>query len=548
MPRRDAIVEAPLAERTVSHMLARNVARHPDKVAIRATAGEALTYRELDARASRMAHGLAAFGIGAGDHVLVMLTDTVDFITVWCGLARRGAVQVPVNLAYRGAILRRICNDSGARTIIIDRQYLDRLADVADELEHLECCVIYAEDPAGRADLTLPPALAGRCRAAAFADLFAAEDTPFAPEPAFNDMTAIMYTSGTTGASKGVMITEAQAYRYAAGAAMCYDMAAEDVIYTAGLPLFHIAGQWAVCYAALIHGATIILRKGYRNKHFWSDIAEHGCTGTLLLGAIANFLWQQTESPDDAGTPLRKVVMGPVMAEHEAFAERFGVRISTAYASTEDPVPCVQFLGEPYPNNQCVGYPLPDFEVRIFDEFDRDRAPGVMGEICVRPGNAWDIMLGYWNQPDYTARVFRNLWYHTGDAGYRDEEGRIYFVDRLTDSMRRRGENISSMEVEDEINQHADVLECAVFPVAAEHGEQEVMAAITPKPGREIEPAELIRFLDRRMPYFMVPRYLDFTDALPKTPTGKVQKYILREKGVTGATWDRVAAGVKLTR
>jgi crotonobetaine/carnitine-CoA ligase len=236
------------------------------------------------------------------------------------------------------------------------------------------------------------------------------------------------------------------------------------------------------------------------------------------------------------------------MAEHEAFAARFGVRISTAYASTENPVPCVHFLGEPYPNNQCVGYPLPDFEVRVFDELDRDQPPGVMGEICVRPKGSWDIMLGYWNQPEATARAFRNLWYHTGDAGYRDAEGRIYFVDRLTDSMRRRGENISSMEVEDEINQHPDVLECAVFPVAAEHGEQEVMAAITSKPGRKIDPVEMIRFLDRRMPYFMVPRHLDFVNNLPKTPTGKVQKYILREKGVTATTWDRVAAGVKLTR
>jgi len=157
-------------------------------------------------------------------------------------------------------------------------------------------------------------------------------------------------------------------------------------------------------------------------------------------------------------------------------------------------------------------------------------------------------MLGYWNQPEYTARVFRNLWYHTGDAGYRDEEGRIYFVDRLTDSMRRRGENISSMEVEDEINQHPDVLECAVFPVAAEHGEREVMAAITPKAGRAIEPESLIRFLDERMPYFMVPRYLDFVGEIPKTPTGKIQKFVLREKGLTGTTWDRVAAGVKLNR
>ena len=541
--------EIPLEDRTLGRVLGRAVALFGDKPFLKTVQGEVVTYAELDRRSNRLAHGIAAFGIGHQETVLVMLPDVTDYIALWCGLGKRGAVEVPVNLAYRKSILRRICNDSGAKTIIVDRIYLDRLEEVADELETLESCVLFSQDEALRGDLSLPPKLAERCRAAAFEDIFADEDGPFEPEPAFHDLVGIMYTSGTTGASKGVAVTHAHSFAYADGAGEIFALCPGDVFYNSGLPLFHVGGQWAVCYATMIYGGTVILRLGYSNSHFWSDIAEHGATVVFLLGAIANFLWQQPESPEDAATPLQKIGMFPLLPQHEAFAERFGVEIPSGYASTEDPCPMIHHFGEPYPNNKCVGYARADkFEVKIFDELDRECPRGTMGEICIRPKNSWDIMLKYWNQPDYTAESFRNLWYHTGDAGYQDEEGRFYFVDRLTDSMRRRGENISSMEVEDEVNQHPDILECAVFPVWDEHSEQEVMVVVTPKAGRKINPEELIRFLDKRMAYFMVPRYVDFSDEIPKTPTGKIQKFTLRDKGVTPTTWDRVAAGVKLSR
>ena len=540
--------EFALEDRTVGRVLAHHAEKYGDKALIRTVSGERLTYRELDATSNRMAHGIAAFGIGHQDAVLVMMPDVLDFITVWCGLGKRGAIEVPVNLAYRKSILRRICNDSAAKTIIVDRQYLDRLEEIADSLEHLECCVLYSEDPAEHENAELPPKLAKRCRAARFADLFSNDAAPFEPEAQFHDLIGIMYTSGTTGPSKGVMTTHAHSFAYADAAGAIFGLTSEDIFYNSGLPLFHVGGQWAVVYTSMIYGATTILRQGYSNDYFWPDIAAHDCTVAFLLGAIANFLWQQPETPDDAKTPLRKAGMFPIIPEHEAFARRFGVQLASGYGATENPCPMIHHFGEPFPNNQCVGRATDKFEVKIFDTFDQECPRGVMGEICVRPKNTWDIMLGYWNQPDYTAQVFRNLWYHTGDAGYQDDEGRFYFVDRLTDSMRRRGENISSMEVEDEINQHPDVLECAVFPVLDEHTEQEVMVVITPKCGTTIDPAELIGFLDARMAYFMIPRYVDFNEQIPKTPTGKIQKFTLREKGVTPTTWDRIKAGVKLSR
>ena len=538
----------PLVERTVGRILARQADRFADKNFIETTSGDCISYRDMHLRSNQFAQGAAAFGIEYQEPVLVMLPDTIDYVTVWCGLAKRGAIEVPINLAYRKNILKRLCNDSTAKKIIIDCQYVERLEEIADDLEHLDCVILYAEDQKLDSYGTLPPKLAQTYQVAGFEDLFSDISTDFEPAPQFSDLVGIMYTSGTTGASKGVSTTHSHSFCYADGAAEIFYLSEEDRFYTAGLPLFHLAGQWGVCFASMIYGATVVLRKGYRNDNFWPDIAEHSCTVVFLLGAIANFLWQQPKLPEDSETPLKKVGMFPVMTEHKQFRERFGVEISTGYGSTESPCPVIHHFDEPLPNHQCVGFPTGRYDVKILDENDQVCTTGTVGEICTRPRAPWEIMLNYWRQPEYTAKVFRNLWYHTGDAGYQDDEGRLFFVDRLTDSMRRRGENISSMEVEDEVNQHPDVLECAVFPVLAEHSEQEVMVVITPQPDVTIEPEKLIRFLDQRMAYFMIPRYIEFTAAIPKTPTGKMEKYKLRSKGVTPKTWDRIAAGIKLSR
>ena len=535
--------EYPLEERSVGPVLARAARALGDAALIVEVGGDTISYRRMDRRANRIARGLAGVGVGKGDPVLFMMPDGIDLAALWCGLARRGAPEVPVNRAFRGAFLRRIANDSGARTFVIDARFLGRLAEVAGELSDLERCIVYPRLPGA-----LPDALSRRFEVLPFTALDGGDDSPIDGGPAGHDLIGILYTSGTTGASKGVMVCHAHAYRYAHNVARNHEVGRGDRYYGAGLPLFHIAGQWGVLYASLLRGATMILRRGYRNEYFWKDVAEHRATSVFLLGAVANFLWQQPESPEDANTPLRCAGMYPVIPEHEAFARRFGVRIASGYGSTESPGPCFHPPGLPFPGHRCVGRVGDRAEVRIVDENDLETPRGVVGEICTRPREPWEIMLGYWRKPEATARAFRNLWYHTGDAGWMDEEGRLYFVDRMSDSLRRRGENISSMEVEDVINQHPAVMECAVFPVRAEESEQEVMVSIAPQPGARVDPRELTRFCNERMPYFMVPRYVDVVDALPKTPTGKMEKYRLRERGVTATTWDRVAAGVDLER
>ena len=533
--------EHALEDRTLGRVLSIAAEQFADKPLIVDVEGDTITYAETDHRANRIANGLANLGVEHQEPVLFMLPDGIDLIALVCGLAKRGAVQVPINLAYRGTFLSRIINDSTSRTLVIGVEYLDRLALVADDLTHLERCVVYPRKPD-----RVSAEISARFELLDFEALSSEDSAWLTPGPAFNDLAGIMYTSGTTGPSKGVMVCHGHAYRYANN--VDFPCAETDRYYTAGLPLFHIAGQWAVVYRAMLSGATVILRRGYRNAHFWPDIREHRATMTLLLGAIANFIWQQPPQADDADNPLEKAAIFPVVPQWEAFQQRFGVKLWTTYASTESPPPCTHQPGEPFTTRQHVGALKESVDCRILDENDRPCPARTIGEICVRPRNPWEITLGYWRQPEQTVQAFRNLWLHTGDAGYVDEHDRLYFVDRLSDSMRRRGENISSIEVEGIVNQHPDVLESAAFPVWADESEQEVMVTLTPQPGADIDPAALTHYLNERMPYFMVPRFIDVTTEIPKTPTGKMRKHVLRERGVTASTWDRVAAGVKLSR
>ena len=522
---------------TLHQVLSRRVERHGNA---RWIVGEerSWSYRDIDALSARIANGLASHGIGKGDTVLVMVPDCVEFIAVWCGLAKLGAVQVPLNTHLRGAVLSHVVGDSRARTMIVHARFLDRTADVP--LGSVESFIVLGEAPDERPDALAP------LKRSPFGALLEAPDTPVDDGPAATDLAAVLYTSGTTGPSKGVMITHIQAYEYARSVVELLELVPGDVYY-APLPLFHIAGQWGVAYAACLAGAQAVLPRAFSAGAYWTDVRRHGATATFLLGAMANFLYQQPEAGDDADNPLERALVVPLLPEIEAFKRRFGCLVSTTWGATEFNVPTRSTFD--LANDRTCGRIAEDrYEVRIVDELDREVPVGVPGEAVVRPREPWITMAGYWGHPDWTAAAWRNLWLHTGDMLMRDEEGNLYFVDRTKDAIRRRGENISSMEVEQEVVAHPDVVECAVVPVASEHTEQEVMAVVVPRPDAALDPAELVRFLAPRMAYFMVPRYVEVVDALPKTQTGKVRKYALRERGLTPGTWDREAAGITLRR
>ncbi|HYB08154.1 MAG TPA: AMP-binding protein [Alphaproteobacteria bacterium] len=535
-----AIPDVGTAETTLYHVLARRLSDSADKPWV---VGEerAFSYREVDRLANRLANGLARLGVGRGDTVLLMLDNSIDFIALWCALGKLGAIEVSINCGYKGQLLARVMKDSLARIVIAEETYLSRFAEIAPELSAIT--TIVARSASSGADAAPPLAHA---RMAPFSDILDTNDRYDAAPLSPWDHAAIMYTSGTTGPSKGVIVTHGHAYEYARGVIDMLEIEPRDVYY-APLPLFHIAGQWAVIYAAAIAGATAVLPDAFSVSRFWSTVRRHRATCSFLLGAMANLLYRQAPGTDDAANPLERVLVVPLIPEVEAFKARFGCRVSTTWGGTE--MNCPTRSGFTLPNNKTCGRVDERlYEVRIVDEHDNETAAGVPGEAVVRPKLPWIVMAGYWNRPDWTAEAWRNLWLHTGDMLMRDEAGNFYFVDRTKDAIRRRGENISSMEVEQEINAHPDVLECAVIPVSSDETEQEVMAVVVPKPGHRMTPEALIDFLAPRMAYFMVPRYIELALELPKTPTGKIQKYGLRARGVTPATWDRVAAGIVLKR
>ena len=534
----------PRQEQTLAQVLKKRVERVGDKPWV-LTSERPYTYREIDTASTRLGHGLMGIDLSKGETVLIFLPDTIDYIHIWCALAKFGAVEVPVNVHYRGGILAHVVNDSLAETMIVDRQYLDRLEVVLDEIKTVKRLILYSEKADGTEPM-LPPSLAGRFEALRFEDLFSDDESEIADGPAYNDLAGVMYTSGTTGQSKGAMITHCHAFEYAIVAVECLEMRSDDVYY-GPLPMFHIAGQWAVIYAACIMDATAVLAGTFSLTSFWEDIRRYEATCCFLLGAMVNFVNNQEPRADDADHPLERIITAPLFPEIEDFKKRFGVLVSTTWGGTE--MNCPMRSGFELANSRTCGRVAEDrYEVRIVDENDEEVPPGVPGEAVVRAKEPWIMMAGYWQHDDWTVRAWRNLWYHTGDMLMRDEEGNFYFVDRTKDAIRRRGENISSMEVEFEVNAHPDVLECAVIPIDSDETEQEVMVVVVPRSGRTLDSEKLIRFLEPRMAYFMVPRYIDVVEALLKTPTGKIQKYELRATGLTPSTWDRVAAGVKLKR
>jgi len=527
-------MSTPLSERTVVHVLRHRAVERGDQPWL-IFEDRAVTYREADRLSDRLARGMEANGLTAGDTLLTMLPDGLDLVLAWLACAKLGVIEVPVNTAYRGDILAHVIKDSRARTMLIGAPWLERLATSGCDLAELPRCFVRTERDETPAVETLD--------VRDLETLYGGDDRPIQRELRPSDLKAIMYTSGTTGKSKGVMVSHIHAYEYANGCASVLEIGERDIYYSAGLPLFHVAGKWGVLLGAAIKGAIAVIPRQFSVSNFWRDIRRHRATATYLLGAMANFLQRQPRSAADADHTLQKILMCPLLPDLDDFVARFGVRVATAYGSTEVNAPIAMPLGAPVSNNQIVGKVRSDlFEVMIIDDDDLEVPAGVTGQIAVRPKIPGVTMLGYWQQPEATVAMWRNLWLHSGDAGHRDTEGRLYFTDRLRDTIRRRGENISSMEVEGIINQHPDVFECAVYPVRSEHGEDEVMVSLVLKPERKVAPEAIIAFLEPRMPRFMVPRFIDIVETLPKTPTGKVRKHLLRDAGITASSFDREPA------
>jgi crotonobetaine/carnitine-CoA ligase len=355
------------------------------------------------------------------------------------------------------------------------------------------------------------------------------------------DTQCIIFTSGTTGPSKGVMTSYLQLHESGKG----FPLATADDRHMVPLPLFH-AGSTIPIYLMLKLGASFVLVGAFRTDEFWQVIERTGTTSLILLGVMAGFVVKRPPAEDPKHSTLRWAMAVPLDEDGITFGRRFGVDITTTFNMTEVSCPLVSGVN-PALAGSCGG-PRPGVEVRLVDADDCEVPVGEVGELIVRTDTPWAMNSGYYANPEATARAWRNGWFHTGDAFRRDTDGHYFFVDRMKDAIRRRGENISSFEVESEVIAHPAIREAAAVAVPSEIAEDEVLVAVSLGEGRTLDPAELIDFLRPRLAHFMIPRYVRILDELPKTPTLKVQKHLIRSAGVTPDTWDREAAGIVVRR
>jgi crotonobetaine/carnitine-CoA ligase len=355
----------------------------------------------------------------------------------------------------------------------------------------------------------------------------------------------VMFTSGTTGRSKGAIKQHASDYFSGRTYNEVCQVTAEDTFFTC-LPLFHSNAQVLATYPAMIAGARIALADRYSSTRFWSQVIDAGATILNTVSAINYFIWNTPECALDRAHTVSRIMAMPAPKDiYERFEERFGIRFIEGYGLTETGMVTYHPPGRPPRPGSC-GLATPGFEVSVVEPgTDRPLPPDTPGEIVVDMKMPNIVMRAYAGMPEKTAEDFRNLKLHTGDLGRMDADGYLYFLDRVKDYIRRRGENVSSMEVEHVVTSHAEVLEAAAIGVKAGEGasaEDEILICVVARDGCRPDPAALLAWCEERMPYFAVPRYLRLMDHLPKTPTERVRKVELREAGVTHDTFDRAAA------
>jgi len=526
---------------TILHAFKRVLDVAPDRVFLDFS-GQLTTYREFDQLANRFAHELRRLGARPGETVMTLLDNNLDAVTSWFAINRIGAISVPINTALRGEFLRHQLDDAGGAIVVCEAAYLPRVIEVADQLPSVR--LMLHRGPA-------QPFPTCRIRVAPLDDHRGSDESPIEIDARPSDTSCIIYTSGTTGPSKGSM----QSYNYfchlASQRLAANPASPADITFTP-LPLFHNNALATGITATVLSGGRIAIAPRFSLSKFWPEVERSGATIVSLVGSIATLV---AEGPDNEwsrrcfgqvhtvrGVPFTDAVK-------EAWRSRFGsIHVgSNDYGMTEAALitwlPRGEFAASGSSGKRCEA-----FDVRIVDDDDREVPVGVPGEIVVRPNRPNIMFKGYWRRHEATVAAMRNQWFHTGDIGRFDARGFFYFVDRKKDYLKRRGENISSYEMEVAIKAHPAIEQVAVHAVPSELGDDDVKVTAVLKSGQRVAPADLCLWIAERVPYFAVPRYIELRDELPKNPQDKVLKYQLRQEGVTAATWDLETSGLRIEK
>jgi carnitine-CoA ligase len=519
---------------TINATFAEAVRRSPDALYLEFS-GDAYSYARMADEVERLARGLHALGVVRGDRVVGLLENCPDAVIAWYAVNRLGAIYVPINTAYKGEYLRHQIRDAGARIVVCQDLFLDEVLAVAADLPALERVLTSGTDCVA-ASLPVPvePLDAHRPKHG---------DAPFV-EVAPEDLAMLLYTSGTTGLSKGCMVSHGYLCDVSRRYCETIGRRPDDLVWLP-MPLFHITGiAMAICTMQL--GAAVAFARKFSVSNLWPEVERTGANFMVLLGSMALMVVNAPDTPESLRCKGRiRTLIGIPMNRHlgAQWHERFGVTwcSGTIYGSTEVGQALNARFDEEVPDGSC-GRANDTFEVRVVDENDQEVPVGAVGEIVVRPRRPNVMFSGYWNNPEATLKVWRNLWHHMGDNVRVDAAGNFFFVDRSKDVIRRRGENISSFEMETTLHEHPAIAEAAVHAVASEYMEDDVKATVVLLPDARLTEPELLEWARERVPRFALPRYIEFRADLPKNASGRVLKFELREQGVTPGTWDRERA------
>jgi len=526
----------------ISKILEERAATIGDKQFVNFCNKKFFTYSKVNQHSNQVSHYLQKLGIVRGDRVAILLPNCEQYIFTLFGIHKLGAVQVPVNTAYKMDFLQYAIDFSDSRILIISNDYLERVVPIQDSLPKLEKIIVLGNGKIENPGIKNIPLLN-------FNEVEKESTENPGVDVTFADAERIMFTSGTTGRSKGVFRAQAAAYWSARNYINVVGVTSDDVLFTS-LPLFHANAQALTLFPALLAGAGVAVYERFSATQLWDWCRESGATVFNILGAMSYFLYNQPVKPNDGDNPVRVIMAAPSPRDiYHEFEKRFKIKFTEGYGLTETGM--ATYMPTDAPRIGSIGKAAPGYEVKVVDDKDRELPSNTPGEIVIRNQLPYLMVTEYYKMPEKTASDFRNLWFHTGDGGRMDEDGYIYFLDRIKDYIRRRAENVSSFEVEKIFNAHPMVQETAAVGVPAGEGavaEEEIKICVVLNEGAQINPLELIKWVEQRMPYFMIPRFVEYYKELPKTPTERVQKHILKSAGVTPDTWDLVESGYKVKR
>jgi crotonobetaine/carnitine-CoA ligase len=516
---------------TIGNVLRTRAAATPDRVCC-AMDGDMFTFAEMDRRSDELAAGLAQLGAGRGERLAMLAPNRIELLELFYGVAKTGAAQVPLNAYLKGEFLLHQLRQSRSNILVTDAAGRDALAPVRDQLPDLRT-VIMLDEAAGDE--------------IAYSVLF--DTGKPAPEVELSpaDTMSVLYTSGTTGLPKGCVASHGYYCRSGELIGQALEVNDDDVLFT-GLPLFHAGARLVAVTLPLLFGIPTYMQSTFSARGFFPRAKEVGATLMIAVGAMGAAILATEPSPADRDHRVRRIMCAPLKLDaQETFRQRFGVEPWVdIFGQTECmPATLTPLSSDRRDPNGC-GIAAPDLEVALLDDEGNVLGGDAKGEICLRPKAPFAMFDGYFENPAATLAAFRGLWYHTGDYGQRLPSGAFAFVDRKKDCLRRRGENVSSIEVELAIDGHPAVVESAVHAVASELGEDDIKACIVVS--APLEPAELFDFFKKSLPYFAIPRYVEFLDALPRNGVGRVMKHKLRDAGNSPGTWDFTAMGLTVTK